>query len=121
MQWRKSQGRGGRVPPEVLHQGIFADLLRKERQGKRANGEQKEEHCKREGGNLKADPGKKYESMKMGRGTFFFFCFLLFETEICFGSTKMENFYREKACHASRKKLGKVTLPPLKNILLTPL
>ena len=35
---------------------------------------------------------------------FFFFCFSLFKkTEICFGSTKMGIFYREKAFHAGKK------------------
>ena len=52
--------------------------------------------------------------------TFFFFCFSLFKTtEICFGSTKMEIFYLEKAFHAG-KKIRKMTLAPLKNIPLTP-
>ena len=64
-------------------------------------------------------------SMKMIRGPFLFFlflfCFSLFgTTEICFGCTKMENFYREKA-YLTSKKSGKWTLPPLKNIPLTPL
>ena len=50
----------------------------------------------------------------------FFYCFPLFKTtEICFGSTKMGIFYREKAFHTG-KKWG-MTLPPLKNIPLTPL
>ena len=40
--------------------------------------------------------------------------------EICFGSTKMGIFYREKAFHTG-KKSGKMTLPPLKNIPLTTL
>ena len=34
----------------------------------------------------------------------FFFCFSLFKTtKICFGSTKIEIFYREKAFHAGKK------------------
>ena len=39
-------------------------------------------------------------SMKMSKGLCLFVCFCLslFETtEICLGSTKMDNFYREKA------------------------
>ena len=51
--------------------------------------------------------------------TFFRFS-LLKTTEICFGSTKMGIFYQEKAFHAG-KKSGKMTLPLLKNIPLTPL
>ena len=35
---------------------------------------------------------------------FFFFCFALLKTtEICFGSTKMGIFYREKTFHAGEK------------------
>ena len=42
--------------------------------------------------------------MKIGEDFFFFFCFsLLKTTEICFGSTKMGIFYREKAFHAGKK------------------
>ena len=41
-------------------------------------------------------------------------------TKICFESTKIENFYREKAFHAL-KKSGKMTLPPQKNFPVTPL
>ena len=52
---------------------------------------------------------------------FFSFCLSLFKTtKICFGSTKLVIFYKEKAFHAE-KKTGKMTLPPLKNISLTPL
>ena len=79
-----------------------------EKKGKRENRGQKKENCKNRW-------GKKYEN---GQRIFFFFffffffCFSLFETtEICFGSTKMEIFYRENAFHASGKKLGKVTVP----------
>ena len=42
-------------------------------------------------------------------------------TEICFGSIKMEIFYRDKAFHTVKKKSGEMTLPPMKNIPLTPL
>ena len=44
--------------------------------------------------------------IKRGEDPFFsfFFCFsLLKTTEICFGSTKMGIFYREKAFHAGKK------------------
>ena len=52
---------------------------------------------------------------------FFFFGFTLFKTtEICFGSTKMGIFYREKH-FTPGKNSEKMTLPPLKNIPLTPL
>ena len=86
-------------------------------------------------GKEKGKMGKKEGKSKKGRGKienctiwgFFCFCFFwggLFSrfktTEICFGSTKMGIFYRAKAFHAV-KKSGKITLPPLKNIHLTPL
>ena len=45
-------------------------------------------------------------------GDFFFFCFpFLKTTEICFGSTKMGIFYREKAFHA-RKNIRKNDFAP---------
>ena len=50
---------------------------------------------------------------KWGEDLFFFF-FLLFTfqtTKICFGSTKMEIFYQEKAFHAG-KKAGKDDFAP---------
>ena len=84
---------GGRVPPEVFYKAIFAD---REKRGK--------------------DKGANESFF------FFFFFTSLFETlEICLGSTKRKIFYQEKAFHASEKKSGKVTLPPLKNIPLTTL
>ena len=91
------------------------------------------------GGKLKMErEGKKYENVKKSRGSFFFFFpfffsflffffFILFwlslfeTTEICSGSTKMGNFYPEKAYLTPGTKSGKVSLPPLKNIPLTPL
>ena len=82
------------------------------------NGEEQKENCKRKGGKLKME-GRK--SLKMR--TFFFFFFLLFTfqtTKICFGATKMEILYQEKAFHAG-KKSGKMTLPPQKNFPVTPL
>ena len=48
----------------------------------------------------------------MSRGPFFFFFSLFKTTEICFGPTKMEIFYREK--------IRKNDFAPLKNIPLTP-
>ena len=52
---------------------------------------------------------------------FFFFCFsLLKTTEICFGSTKMGIFYREKVFHAGKKKSGKMTAPSEKYACYAP-
>ena len=76
---------------------------------------------KREGGELLMEVGKV---IKRGEDLFFFFFFsfsLLKTTEICFGSTKMGILYREKAFHAGKKKSGKMTLPPQKNMPVTPL
>ena len=57
------------------------------------------------------------EKVQNEERTFFFPLFKM--TEICFGSTKMEIFYQEKAFQA-RKKSGKINLPPQKNIPVTP-
>ena len=52
---------------------------------------------------------------------FCFFCFSLFKTtKICFGCTKMEIFYRERAFHTGEKS-AEMTLPPQKNFPVTPL
>ena len=62
-------------------------------------------------------------SVKMGvmlSLNFLLFFSLLKRTEICFGSTKIRIFYREKAFHFG-KKSGKITLPPQKNMPVTPL
>ena len=60
------------------------------------------------------------KSSKWGDDFFFFFCFSLFKmTKICFGSTKIEIFYREKA-FLPGKKSEKMTLPPQKIFLLRP-
>ena len=52
---------------------------------------------------------------------FFLFCFFsLFKmNEICFGSTKMEIFYREKAFHAG-KKIRKYDFAPLEQFSCYP-
>ena len=48
--------------------------------------------------------GKLVMELKRGEDLFFFFCFSLLKTmKICFGSTKMGIFYREKAFHAGKK------------------
>ena len=52
----------------------------------------------------------------------FFFCFsLLKTTEICFESTKMGIFYREKAFHAGEKIRKNDVAPSEKNMPVTPL
>ena len=103
---------GGRVPPQTSDWEISADLPGKKRQGKKGKG------VKIEKKRRKIVKGKvknwkwKVESYKMRRGLFFFFCFSLFKTtKICFGSTKLEIFYREKALH-TRKKIRKNDFAP---------
>ena len=64
------------------------------------------------------------KGMKISRGLlffFFFFCFSLCDTsKICLGSTKMEISTGKKSILRQENR-WKVTLPPLKNIPLTPL
>ena len=113
---------GTGFPPDTSDREIIsADLPGKERQGKMGKWRRKEGKFKK--GRWKIENGRR-ESYKMRRRLFFFlffvFCFSLFKTtEICFRSTKMEIFYREKAFHA-RKKSGKMTLPLLKIFHLRP-
>ena len=81
-------------------------------------GAEKEENRKREGGKLKI--GGKVTKWEEDFPPPFFFCCSLFKTtEICFGSTKMGIFYREKAFHA-RLKIRKNDFAP-SEFPLTPL
>ena len=75
--------------------------------------------------------GKMYENEQRAEYRVFFFCFVLFflllllfvslleTTKICLGSTKMVNFYRGKL-YFTPGKSGKLTLPPIKKVLLRP-
>ena len=64
-------------------------------------------------------PGGKVT--QWGEDFFFFFFFSLFKTsEICFGSTRMETFYRDKAFHARGKNQEKWLCPLWKIFLLRP-
>ena len=66
----------------------------------------KEARKKREKGGKKVENWKRNEEKL--ENFFFFFCLSLFKTtKICFGSTKMEIYYREKAFHAGKKKKKK--------------
>ena len=92
-------GQGGRVPPQRLLTGKFLLTYREKRgKEKRERGEnwvEKVENWKWKQENVR----KRGEDL-----FFFFFCFsLLKTTKICFGSTKMGIFYREKAFHAGKK------------------
>ena len=113
-------GGRGRVPPDSSYREISVDLPGKGREGKK--GKRRRKEGKSTKGRSKIENGRG-ESYKMRRGHFFFFfCFSLFKTtEICFESTKLGIFYREKAFQAG-KKLRRITfLPSLKNIPFMPL
>ena len=132
--------RRGQSAPRDFWSGNFCSYQEKRSQGKKGKWGKKKENWKKEGGKLK----KKEKKLQNDEKTFllllllllllffffffflilfiyfFFFCFSLFKTtEICFGSTKIEIFYQEKAFHAG-KKSGKITLPLRKNFLLRP-
>ena len=103
-------GQGVRVPPETSDREIFADLPGKKRHGKRGKGV-KIEKKNGKNGRWEIENGRwKSKSYKMRRGLFF--CFSLFKTtKICFGSTKMEIFYREKSI-SRREKIRKNDFAP---------
>ena len=109
-----------------FHREIFVDLPRKQRQKKMENGEEKKKNCEREGGKLKMEVE---EVWKWGEDLFFLSFFLLllllllslFEITKIWGIPKWKIFYRRKSIFHAENKLGKVTLPPLKNIPVTPL
>ena len=122
---------GGRGGHDISHWEISADLLGKEWQGKRENGEGKKK--KIEKGKVENKNGRRRKSYKMRREIFlkfiylffvcfcflfcfvcwfcfcvfvcfFFFVFSLFKTtEICLGATKVWIFYREKAFYTGKK------------------
>ena len=92
-QWcnRQREGRGGegdrgKSVPNVFYQEIFADLMRKQRQGKQEIGEEKKQNCRRGRGNLMV------KSAKWANDFCFVFClsFLLKITKFCFGCTNMQ-------------------------------
>ena len=101
-------GAGGRVPPGTSDREISADLPGKRRQGK------KEKGVKIEKKRRKIVKGKKVEKLQNEERTSpppFFFFFLFKTPKVCFGSTKMEIFYREKKHFMPEKKSGKMTTP----------
>ena len=64
---------------------------------------------------------KLKEEKLLGKDPCFFFFFSLFKmTKICFGSTKIEIFYQEKAFHAGKKNQEKWLCPLRKIFLLRP-
>ena len=115
-QWRNRRGGGrGAECPQRLLNGKFL-LTYREKRGKEKR--EKEWKLRRKGGNLEIEAGKRY---KKRWGPFFFFCFsLLKTTKICFGSTKMVIFYREKAFHAGKKIRKNNFAPSEKNACYAP-
>ena len=103
-------GGGAECSSTLLTRKFLLTYQEKRGKEKRENWEEKKENWQREGGKLKMEVVKV---IKWGEALFFFFfssffffffCFSLFKTtEICFGSTKMEIFYREKAFHVGKK------------------
>ena len=94
-------GEGGKVPPRDFCPRNFCWPTGKKRgKEERENGAERKENRKkgkRKGRKLKMD-GKKLQNEERT------FCFSLFKTtDICFGSTKIGIFYREKSFHAGKK------------------
>ena len=115
LQWRNRQG-GAECPPRDFWPGNFCWRIGKKEAGKKGkrgeNWEEKVENWKWKQENVR----KRGEDL-----FFFFFCFsLLKTTKICFGSTKMGIFYREKAFHAGKKNQEKWLCPLRKICLLRP-
>ena len=126
-QWRNRRGGGGRgaqCPPRDFWPGNFCWLIwKKIGKEKRVKIEKKRRKIVKgrwKGEKLEMEAGKV---LKRGEALFFFFFFffsLLKTTEICFGSTKMGIFYREKAFHAGKKNQEKLLCPLRKICLLSP-
>ena len=98
-------GRGPECPPETSDREIFADVSGKKSQGEKGKGvkiEKKRQKIVK--GKLEILEMEVGKVIKRGEDLFFFFFFSLLKmTEICFnGSTKMGNFYREKAFHVGK-------------------
>ena len=99
---------GGGVPPKTTDLEIFADLLGKTWQGKMGKGVKIEKKRRKIVKEKVEIENWRWKSYKMRRGIFFFFFLpltfqMMKSTKICFGSTKIEIFYREKAFHTGIK------------------
>ena len=107
-------GGGAECPSDTSHREISADLPGKERQGEKGNWGWKEGKLKKGRWKLENGRRKSYKMRTWGEDFFFFFfSFSLFKTtEICFRSTKMGIFYREKIHFPPWKKIKKNYFAP---------
>ena len=105
--------------PQTSDREIFADVTGKKRQGKKGkrdeNWEEKKENCKREGGKLEMEVRKV---IKRGEDPFFF---QFWKWQKFVLSLPKWEFSIGKKHFTPRKKSGKMTLPPQKNMPVTPL
>ena len=121
-QWRNSQG--VECLPDTCHREISDNLPGKEREGKTGKWRRKEGKSRK--GRLKIENGRR-KSYKMRRGLFFFLAFHFSKPlKFVLGLPKWEfstgekHFLPGKKHFTPVKNPGKITLPPLKNIPLTP-
>ena len=108
--WRNRGGGSPLISDYTLLTRKLLTYWEKRDNEKSENREEKKEHRKRKVENWKW----KEEKLQMRSGLFFFF-FFLFQNHwnLC--------FFTGKSISCRGKKSGKMTLPPLKNIPLTPL
>ena len=114
-QRRNRWGVGEAERPLTFFTGkIFLIYLENKDKEKRENGEEKKENCEREGGKWKIE-GKKYENDQRT------FLYTFWNHWNLFRVYQNGKFLPGKSIFHTRKKSGIVTLPPLKDIPLTPL
>ena len=124
-QWRNRWG--AECPPKTSDREIFADVLGKKRQGKKEKGVKIEKKRRKivkgkvENWKLDMEVGKV---IKRGEDPFFFFFFFFAfhfwkRRNFVLGPPKWE-FSTRKKHFMPGKKSGKITLPPQKNMPVTP-
>ena len=117
-QWRNRRGgRGQSAPPETSDREIFADVSGKKRQGKKGKRGENWEEKAMKGGKLEMEAGKR---QKKRWGPFFFAFHFWKRRKFVLGLPKWE-FSTGKKHFTPGKKSGKMTLPPQKNMPVTPL
>ena len=116
-QWRNRRGAGGQsAPPETCDREIFADISGKKRQGKKRKWV-KIEKKRWEIGN----GSRKTVEKEVRTFFFFFFAFHFWKRRKFFLGLPKWEFSIGKKHFAPGKKSGKMTLPPQKNMPVTPL